>query len=165
MQPGRGLTWTDVNPFILLLKPMMAVGTLVTKGVVSLAFLATEESVDPGKMPRVNTEAAIVRVAVSEEDRSLSQMDVQLPNGDFYQLAGIGSEEDSSPSTGAPRRTGRRIVGRSPSTRQDNTTLALLQSETGHSMHCKIEMPGEEGDGSGVCTTDKGQKYEFAFQL
>jgi hypothetical protein len=154
-----------VNPFILLLKPMMAVGTLVTKGVVSLAFLATEDNVDPGKMPQVNTEAAIVRVAVSEEDHSLSQMDVQLPNGEFYQLSGIGVEEAAPPSVVAPRRPGGRMVGRSQSARSESATLALLQSETGRSMQCQLDMPGEQGDGSGVCTTETGEKYEFAFQL
>jgi hypothetical protein len=154
-----------VNPFILLVKPLMAVGTLLTKAVVSVAFLATENGVDPGNTPAVNTEAAIVRVAVSEADRSLSLMEVQLPNGEFYQLAGIGVAEEVAGVTAVPK-PGARMIARSHAGRSD-TTLAMLESETGRSMKCEVSLPreDEDSDGSGVCTTDTGEKYEFAFQL
>jgi hypothetical protein len=155
-----------VNPFILLLKPMMAVGTLVAKGVVSVAFLATEDGVDPGNAPHVSTEAAIVRVAVQETDYSLSLMEVQLPNGEFFQLAGVAPAAESEASGSRPKMGGR-ILGRSHTGngRGGGATLAMLQSETGRSMQCEVSLPRAEHDGSGVCTTDTGEKYEFAFQL
>jgi hypothetical protein len=153
-----------VNPFILLLKPMMAVGTFITKLVVAAGMVAADGR-EPAEVTKVDTEVAIVRVAVSPEDHSLSEMEVELPNGEFYALAGTGTDdvEAASPAFTA-RRPGSRMSGRTHTVRSSNT-VAMLESETGHSMRCNMSMPSDDESGSAVCTTDRGKTYEITFDL
>jgi hypothetical protein len=146
---------------------MIAAGTYVTKLLVSVAFIATEGGGDPAvQAPHADTEAAIVRVGVSPE-RTLNLMEVEMPNGEFYALAGVGTQEaaPAAGSTGSARRIGGRMTGRSAYTARPSTTLAMLESETGRSMECHVEVPPEDGSGSATCTSDKGEKLEFAFQV
>jgi hypothetical protein len=155
-----------VNPFILLLKPMIAVGTYVTKLIVAGGMVVANnmQGDQPPSAQAINAEAAIVRLVVSPEDGSLSQMEVQLPNGEFYQLANVGFEEVSEPERPAPSRMVGRASSRSahPAPSSSGNTVAMLESETGHTMRCNVSLPSDSNDGSGVCMKDTGEKYEFS---
>jgi hypothetical protein len=148
-----------VNPFILLVKPMIALGTLMTKMVVAVGFVATEGGEPPKPDPKLVAESAIVRVAVSPDDNMLSSMEVELPNGEFYQLSSVAREEERAPSRSIkPAHRNGRTNGSSTGR---PVLVAMLESETGRSMRCNVSVTSEPGGGSGVCTTDRGESYAF----
>jgi hypothetical protein len=155
-----------VNPFILLLKPMIAVGTYITKLIVAGGMVVAQGVGDEPPQTGPNTEAAIVRLVVSPEDGTLSEMDVQLPNGEFFQLSGVSFEEASASAPTAPSRMGRAPTRsarpQASSSQSSGEAVAMLASETGHTMRCNISLPSSSKDGSGVCLKDTGERYEFS---
>jgi len=153
-----------MNPFILLLRPMMAVGTYITKLIVAGGMVVAQSMGAPPHQTGPDTEAAIVRLVVSPEDGTLSQMEVQLPNGEFYQLSGVNFEDASVSELPAPHRMAGRSASRTagPQSSGAGATVAMLASETGHTMRCNVSLPSDSNDGSGVCMKDTGEKYEFS---
>ena len=152
-----------MNPFILLLKPMIAVGTYITKLIVAGGMVVANgmQGGDQPPQPAV-AESAIVRVTVSPEDGTLSQMEVQLPNGEFYQLSGLRGEETTAADLPGPHRMAGRAASRQTHVTSSAKTIAMLESETGHTMRCNVSLPSDSNEGSGVCTKDTGETYEFS---
>jgi len=151
-----------MNPFIILLRPMIAVGTYITKLIVAGGMVVAQSVGGPPQQTAPNTEAAIVRLIVSPDDGTLSQMEVQLPNGEFYQLSGVNFEDASVSELPAPHRMAGRSASRAERSQGSGTTVAMLESETGHTMRCNVSLPSDSNDGSGVCMKDTGEKYEFS---
>jgi len=151
-----------MNPFILLLKPMIAVGTYVTKLIVAGGMVVAQGVGNQPYQTGPDTESAIVRLVVSPADGTLSEMEVQLPNGEFYQLSGVNFEEASVPELPAPHRMAGRSASRAARPQSSATTVAMLESETGHTMRCNVSLPSDSNDGNGTCMKDTGEKYEFS---
>ena len=156
-----------MTPFILLVKPMIAVGTYVTKLIVAGGMVVAQGVSGEPPQPGVDTEAAIVRLVISPEDGTLSEMEVQMANGEFYQLSGVNFEEASALEPPAPPRMAGRPQSRSQRSSSRSLggggdTVAMLASETGQTMRCNISLPSTSKDGSGVCFKDSGEKFEFS---
>jgi hypothetical protein len=144
-------------PFILLLKPMIAVGLFLTKMLVAVGFVATEGVQPPEQTSSL--ESPVVHVELGPEDDVLRHMEVELPNGEFYALV------DYEAHTVAPRFTsGRPLHGRSAARGSGGAPIvARLESESGHEMLCELSLASDSASGAGSCRTDGGDEYDVVF--
>jgi hypothetical protein len=141
-----------MDPFTLLIKPMVAAGLFVTKLLVAAGYVATNGA-DPASLPKATAET--VRVAVVAEP-SLQSMELELPNGELFELA--RTEAPTAPSS--QRRLGRTTV---PVTEASNRVTALLESTHGRTMHCDVTLGSPESAGSARCAVSVDERYDVTF--
>ena len=143
-----------MNPFVLLIKPLIAAGVFVTKMLVAVGFVATEAH-DPAATQA--TQAENVRVAVVPSDSGIESMMLEMPNGELFELTDTQAEVDSSPAHAPGRPTPRqRRVARTD-------LVAMLESTLGRTMRCDVSLPDDAQRGSAHCTVEQGESYDVVF--
>jgi hypothetical protein len=156
-----------MNPFVLLIKPMMAVGFLVTKMAVAAGMVATEGGAPPASHPSYEQ----VRVAVMPDEHGIGHMEVEMPNGELFELADVDGDgsigedfveaSDSAPGPFKARRS--RAGGRTSAVSHGGEVVAMLESTLGRSMRCDVSLASEHDNGSARCTVNTGEVYQVTF--
>jgi hypothetical protein len=138
---------------------MIAVGVLVTKMAVAVGYVATEGGAPE---PTPHDFASEVRFTVTPAENGVGTMEIELPNGELFELTGI--EESTGSGSSAPAggmRPGRRSTQRTTTARPD--LIASLASTLGRSMRCDVEFGEDEIGGSADCAVVEGESYRFVF--
>jgi hypothetical protein len=156
-----------MNPFVLLIKPMMAVGFLVTKMAVAVGYVATEGGPPPS---HPTYDQAQVRVAVLPDDQGIGHMEVEMPNGELFELADldgdgtIGTDIAAAPASSAgPLRARRSRTARAGHDGHGGQVVAMLESTLGRSMRCDVSLASASDNGSARCTVNTGEVYQVTF--
>jgi hypothetical protein len=145
-----------VNPLTLLIKPMIAAGLFITKLFVAVGYVATE-----GHDPAAQQKAAVeqVRVTVVPSESGLESMELEMPNGELFQLSSAssstpGEERSTSPSA-------RPYLKRTHTDARPDV-VATLESTLGRTMQCEVSLPRETERGSARCKV-QSESYDVVF--
>ena len=157
-----------VDPITLLIKPLIAAGLFLTKLFVAAGYVATQGT-DPASLQQGPSEA--VRVAVVA-DTKLRSMEMELPNGELFELADAEPGPTSVPALAAavqatdPAPAPARRLGRPITHTQepDSRVVAVLESTMGRTMQCDVTLSSSAGSqGSAHCSVAPGERYDVTF--
>ena len=145
-----------MNPFMLLVKPMIAAGLFVTKMLVAVGYVVTQ-----GHDPAAQQAAAVdqVRLQVVPSDAGLESMELEMPNGELFQLtsaAQVAPDSRQSPNS-TPARPNRSRDAAGPQ------VSAMLESTLGRTMRCDVSLPHDSERGSARCIVREGETYDLTF--
>ena len=146
-----------MNPLTLLIKPMIAAGLFVTKMLVAVGYMATDGH-DPGLQQKAAAEQ--VRVAVVPSESGLQSMEMEMANGELFELASAAVPSDSDESS-SDRST--RPFRKRAQTGSQPDVVAMLESTLGRTMRCDVSLPHSTEHGSAHCTVDAGESYDVTF--
>ena len=146
-----------MNPFILLAKPLIAAGLFVTKMFVAVGYLVTQ-----GHGPATKPEPIVeqVRVSVVPSPSGLESMELEMPNGELFQLS---SAEAVPSAEGRSSGTATRPYFRREHPDEHLNVIATLESTLGRTMRCDVSVPQDSERGSAHCTVPTDETYDLVF--